>query len=109
MTAITGTQSAFRDALHGIAGILVTPYEGDEVAPTRLQPIVDRAIASGIHTLVTNGDTSEFYALTSTETERMVWAAADIVGSRVPLIAGVGRNVKEAHALLNSGSLQSSA
>lgn len=36
MTAITENQSAFRDALNGIAGILVRPYEGDEVAPTRL-------------------------------------------------------------------------
>lgn len=99
MTTITENQSAFRDALNGIAGILVTPYEGDEVAPTRLQPIVDRAIASGIHTLVTNGNTSEFYALTSTETARMVQAAAEIVGGRVPLIAGVGRNIKEAQQL----------
>lgn len=99
MTANTQDPNALRASLNGIAGILVTPYEGDEIAPMRLQPIVDRAIAAGIHTLVTNGNTSEFYALTSTETERMVQAAAEIVGGRVPLIAGVGRSIKEAQQL----------
>jgi 4-hydroxy-tetrahydrodipicolinate synthase len=90
---------SLRAALDGIAGILVTPYQDGEIAPSRLRPIVDRAVVAGIHSLVINGNTSEFYALTAAETERMVHSAAEVIDSRVPLVAGVGRNIGEARQL----------
>ena len=55
-------------ALGGISGILVTPYdETGEIAPERLAPILDRALGAGVHMPVVNGNTGEFYALTTDE------------------------------------------
>ena len=87
-------------ALTGISGILVTPFDRDDrLAPDRLRPIVDRAVAAGVHILTVNGNTGEFYGLTTAEAERMVAAAAEIVDGRVPLVAGVGRAIGDAVAL----------
>ena len=89
-----------RKALTGISGILVTPFDAqDRVAPARLKPIIDRAIKAGVHILVINGNTSEFYGLTTAEAEAMVQAAAEQIAGRVPLIAGVGRSINDACAL----------
>jgi 4-hydroxy-tetrahydrodipicolinate synthase len=89
-----------RKALTGISGILVTPFDAqDRVAPARLAPVIDRAIGAGVHILVINGNTSEFYGLTTAEAETMVRAAAERIGGRVPLIAGVGRSINDACAL----------
>ncbi|WP_212523359.1 dihydrodipicolinate synthase family protein [Actibacterium sp. MT2.3-13A] len=86
-----------RAALTGISGILVTPFDHDDrLAPALQGPIVERAIAAGVHVLVANGNTGEFYALTLREAERMVRAAAEHVAGRVPLVAGVGRSVADA-------------
>jgi 4-hydroxy-tetrahydrodipicolinate synthase len=93
----TFDRAALRQALDGISGILVTPFdEAGAIAPTRLRPIVDRAVAAGVHVLVANGNTSEYYALRSREAEAMVQAAAEQVAGRVPLLAGVGRGIEEA-------------
>jgi 4-hydroxy-tetrahydrodipicolinate synthase len=79
---------------------LVTPFDSnDEVAPLRLKPIVDRAIQAGVHVLVANGNTGEFYGLTTAEAERMVHAAAEHVAGRAPLLGGVGRSIRDACAL----------
>jgi len=89
-----------RKALSGISGILVTPYDKDDkVAPQRLRPIVDRAVTAGVHMLVANGNTGEFYGLTTAEAEAMVHAAAQHVNGRIPLIGGVGRSVGDACTL----------
>ncbi|MDS7597969.1 dihydrodipicolinate synthase family protein [Agrobacterium tumefaciens] len=86
-----------KSALTGISGILVTPYdEGGDILPMRQKPIVDRAIAAGVHIMVANGNTGEFYALTLDEAEAMVQATAEHVAGRVPLVAGVGRGIRDA-------------
>ncbi|WP_085025843.1 dihydrodipicolinate synthase family protein [Ensifer aridi] len=86
-----------RTALTGISGILVAPYnDAGEINPGRQKPIVDKAIAAGVHILVANGNTGEFYALTVEEAEAMVRASAEHIGGRVPLLAGVGRGVRDA-------------
>ncbi|MFC0385682.1 dihydrodipicolinate synthase family protein [Muricoccus vinaceus] len=90
----------FLKALPGISGILVTPFDNDDqVAPQRLRPVIDRAIAAGVHILTANGNTGEFYGLTTAEAERMVHAVAEMVDGRVPLVAGVGRSIGDAVAL----------
>jgi 4-hydroxy-tetrahydrodipicolinate synthase len=92
--------AALRKALTGISGILVTPFDAhDRIAPTRLKPIINRAIGASVHILVINGNTSEFYGLTTAEAEAMVHAAAEQIAGRVPLIAGVGRSINDACAL----------
>jgi 4-hydroxy-tetrahydrodipicolinate synthase len=89
-----------RKALTGISGILVTPFDDqDAVAPKCLQPIVDRAVQAGVHILVANGNTGEFYGLTTAEAETMVHSIAEEIAGRVPLLAGVGRSIKDACAL----------
>ncbi|HEY7384010.1 MAG TPA: dihydrodipicolinate synthase family protein [Beijerinckiaceae bacterium] len=97
---MTSIDPKLRKALTGISGILVTPFdEQDRIAPKRLKPIIDRAIGAGVHILVANGNTGEFYGLTTTEAETMVAAVAEQIGGRVPLLGGVGRSVGDACAL----------
>ena len=89
-----------RKALTGISGILVTPFDNqDQVAPDRLKPIIDRAVKAGVHILVANGNTGEFYGLTTAEAEKMVHAIAEPIDGRVPLLAGIGRSINDACAL----------
>lgn len=85
------------DALTGISGILVTPFdEAGAVAPQRLAPLLDRALAAGLHMPVVNGNTGEFYALTTDEAVTMVQAVTDLVSGRAPVLAGVGRALPDA-------------
>src|SRR3954470_17018905 len=97
---MTSIDPKVRQALTGISGILVTPFDDhDGVAPRRLKPIIDRAVGAGVHILVAHGNTGEFYGLTSSEAETMVHAVAEEVAGRVPLLAGVGRSINDACAL----------
>lgn len=84
-------------ALTGISGILVTPYDADgNIAPQRLKPIIDRALNAGMHIPVVNGNTGEFYALTTDEACAMVRSVAELVNGRAPLLAGIGRGIRDA-------------
>lgn len=85
------------NALTGISGILVTPYdEGGDVAPAKLKPIIDRALGAGMHIPVVNGNTGEFYALTTDEACTMAKEVCDMVGNRAPVLAGIGRGIRDA-------------
>ncbi|WP_316354797.1 dihydrodipicolinate synthase family protein [Devosia sp.] len=91
---------ALEQALTGISGILVTPYDAaGDVAPRRLKPIMDRALAAGLHMPVVNGNTGEFFALTTEEASRMVREVAELLDGRAPLLAGVGRGIRDAMTL----------
>jgi 4-hydroxy-tetrahydrodipicolinate synthase len=90
----------FLAALPGISGILVTPFDkNDHIAPNLLKPIIDRAISAGVHILTVNGNTGEFYSLTTAEAERMVRSVAEQIDGRAPVLAGVGRSIGDAVAL----------
>ncbi|RMC35667.1 dihydrodipicolinate synthase family protein [Paracoccus alkanivorans] len=94
------TAADLDQALTGISGILVTPYDTEgEIAPDKLAPIIDRALAAGMHIPVVNGNTGEFYALTTEEAITMVREVATMVAGRAPLLAGVGRGIRDACAL----------
>src|SRR5258706_6429875 len=94
---MTAIDPKLRKALTGISGILVTPFDAqDKVAPARLTPILDRAIGAGVHILVANGNTGEFYGLTTAEAEKMVHSVAEQIAGRAPLLAGVGRSINDA-------------
>jgi 4-hydroxy-tetrahydrodipicolinate synthase len=98
------------NALTGISGILVTPYDNaGEIEPRRQKPVVDKAIAAGVHILVANGNTGEFYALTVEEAEAMVLASAEHVDGRIPLLAGVGRGVRDACRLARASKAAGAA
>ena len=92
-------------ALTGISGILVTPYDaGGEIAPRKLTPIIDRALAAGVHIPVVNGNTGEYYALTNDEARTMVREVAQMIDGRAPLLAGVGRGIRDACALAKASA-----
>jgi len=92
-------------ALAGISGILVTPYDAaGDVAPAKLAPILDRALAAGVHMPVVNGNTGEFYALTTEEAVTMVREVAALVDGRAPLLAGVGRGIRDACRLARASA-----
>jgi 4-hydroxy-tetrahydrodipicolinate synthase len=97
---VPAPNQTFLAALPGISGILVTPFDAeDRIAPPRLKPVIDRAIAAGVHILTANGNTGEFYGLTTAEAERMVHGVAELIDGRAPLLAGVGRSIGDALAL----------
>jgi 4-hydroxy-tetrahydrodipicolinate synthase len=97
---MTHDLAALKTALTGISGILVTPFDADDqLAPALQKPIVERAVAAGVHILVANGNTGEFYGLSMAEAEAMVHAAAEHIAGRLPLFGGVGRSVGDACAL----------
>ncbi|HDZ74328.1 MAG TPA: dihydrodipicolinate synthase family protein [Aurantimonas coralicida] len=92
-------------ALTGISGILVTPYDdAGDIAPEKLAPIIDRAIGAGVHIPVVNGNTGEFYALTTEEACVMVREVAQMVAGRAPLLAGVGRGIRDACTLARASA-----
>ena len=92
-------------AITGISGILVAPFDREDRLDARpLGPIVDRAVAAGIHVLVANGNTGEFYGLALEEAEDFVRMAAQKIDGRVPLLAGIGRSVKDAERLARTSA-----
>ncbi|MCX2721266.1 dihydrodipicolinate synthase family protein [Roseibium salinum] len=92
-------------ALTGISGILVTPYDADgEVAPERLLPVIDRVLKAGVHMPVVNGNTGEFYALTTDEACTMVREVVALVDGRAPVLAGIGRGVRDACRLASASA-----
>lgn len=91
------TLPGFSQALTGISGILVSPFSADDnLDCAKLKPLVDRAIGAGVHILVANGNTGEYYGLTTDEAEQFVRSAAQHIAGRVPLLAGIGRSIKDA-------------
>lgn len=94
-----------KTALTGVSGILVTPFDAaGDIAPDLQKPIVDRAIAAGVHILTANGNTGEFYGLTTDEAVAMVQASADHIAGRIPLVAGVGRGIRDACRLAKASA-----
>ena len=92
-------------ALAGISGILVTPYDDKgDIAPDKLAPILDRALSAGVHMPVVNGNTGEFYALTTDEACTMVREVTALVDRRAPVLAGVGRGLRDACRLAKASA-----
>jgi 4-hydroxy-tetrahydrodipicolinate synthase len=92
-------------ALTGISGILVTPYDAaGDIAPALLSPIIDRALAAGLHMPVVNGNTGEFYALTTDEACAMAREVTAMVDGRAPVLAGVGRGIRDACRLAKASA-----
>lgn len=97
-------------ALKGVSGILVTPFDSaGEIAPDLQKPIVDRAVAAGVHVLTANGNTGEFYGLTVDEACAMVAAAGAHISGRVPMVAGVGRGLRDAQRLAEASQAAGAA
>ncbi|MDM7830980.1 dihydrodipicolinate synthase family protein [Cellulomonas edaphi] len=77
--------------LGSLVAYLPTPRSGDGgIAVDALQVLVDRAIGAGVDSLAVLGSAGGFAYLDRAQRERVVRAAAEAIGGRVPLLAGIG-------------------
>ncbi len=86
-----------QQALNGISGVHITPYDRQgEIDQAMLRTVVDRIAASGVHNIVTGGNTGEFYALDLNEIELGYRLAVEASAGRALVTAGIGRSAREA-------------
>jgi 4-hydroxy-tetrahydrodipicolinate synthase len=85
--------------LAGYAPALPTPFdEHDKIDLAAFERMCELQIRAGATALVVAGTTGEAPSLSHTEHAELVAIAADVVGGRVPVIAGTGSN-STAHAI----------
>ena len=82
----------------GAATALVTPFRDGRVDYFALKQLIDRQIANGIDALVIAGTTGEASTLSDAEHRELLSRAIELIGGRVPAIAGTGSN-DTAHAV----------
>lgn len=93
------TTEQVRAALGGISGIHVTPYRPDgTIDEALLTKLVRRIADAGIHTIVSGGNTGEFFSLTFDEVVRLQAVAFAAMGDAPLKTAAVGRSLSEARA-----------
>lgn len=76
----------------GAATALVTPLTAEGVDYPKLRELLEWQIAEGINALVICGTSGEGSTLSDEEHRDVLKFAKDVVGDRVPLIAGTGSN-----------------
>jgi 4-hydroxy-tetrahydrodipicolinate synthase len=69
---------------------LVTPFRSGQVDVNALQTLTDHYADSGIAGFVALGTTGEAALLSESERETVLAAVTEVVGARVPVLAGVG-------------------
>ncbi|MBL8131458.1 MAG: dihydrodipicolinate synthase family protein [Anaerolineae bacterium] len=75
----------------GIIVPLMTPFDEDEnFSPEAYRTLIEYLLGSGVHGLFPIGSVGEFYALETSEIERIIDATLEITNGRVPVIAGTG-------------------
>src|SRR5258708_9614494 len=79
--------------LQGCGTALVTPFRKDEsIDEARLRELVQWQVDSGIHFLVPCGTTGETPTLSKDEWLRVIDITIEVVGGRVPIVAGATSN-----------------
>src|SRR3954452_10649378 len=79
--------------LHGCGTALVTPFKADgSIDEPALRSLVQWQVESGIHFLVPCGTTGETPTLTRDEWLRVIDITIEVVGGRVPIVAGATSN-----------------
>lgn len=75
--------------LKGILVALATPFtaDGEHVDEQALAQLVDGLIRDGVHGIVVNGSTGEFFTMTNAERKRVLEVAIQAADRRVPIIA----------------------
>jgi 5-dehydro-4-deoxyglucarate dehydratase len=86
--------------LKGIHAYAVTPFRPDfEVDLPGLAGNIEALAGSGVHVIVACGGTGEFYSLELEEYRDVVATVTQVVGGRVPVVAGVGYGTRIASNL----------
>jgi 4-hydroxy-tetrahydrodipicolinate synthase len=96
-----GTADQLRDALATVAAIPVTPFGPDgQIDWDGHGRVIRRMLDSGVRLITPNGNTGEFYALTTPETRRVTESAIAAAGSghsrRAEILVGVGHDLASA-------------
>ncbi|MDT7790374.1 MAG: 4-hydroxy-tetrahydrodipicolinate synthase [Pseudonocardiales bacterium] len=87
------------ERLASVVAITVTPFAEDgTIDEKNYAAIVDRMVEGGVSVVTPNGNTSEFYTLSSAETERALQITVDTAGDRASIVAGVGHDLGSAVA-----------
>ena len=77
-----------------------SPLLRPELAPERVPPLVERAVAAGVHGFLVCGSTGEVTALTREERGQLVRAAVAAANGRIPIFACVGATTTAEACLL---------
>ncbi|MBF0308309.1 MAG: 4-hydroxy-tetrahydrodipicolinate synthase [Magnetococcales bacterium] len=76
----------------GVFTALITPFRDGEIDQVALAGLVEFQIANGIHGLVPCGTTGESATLSHDEHREVIRRVVELVGGRVPVLAGTGSN-----------------
>lgn len=97
---MTSKMDDIRQALRGISGVPVTPYDADgQIDATLLAPLIRRLATAGIHNLMAAGNTGEFFSLSMDEIRRVHAITAQAADGKALVSAAVGRSLVEATSL----------
>ena len=90
-------QISLREQLTGISGVHITPFNNDGgINDELLIKIINKISGAGIHVIVTNGNTAEFYSLNPEEIKHVQGISAQANDGRSLMMMAVGRSLKEA-------------
>lgn len=90
------TFTELRAALADVVAIPVTPYRDGALDLSTFKMLLHRLIDSGVTTITPNGNTSEFYALTTAERHDLIEASAEAAGEEAFLLLGIGHDIQTA-------------
>lgn len=76
----------------GTATALITPFKDGALDENSLEKLIEFQIGNGIDALVLGGTTGESATMSPEEYERLLRLGGQMIGHRVPLIAGAGSN-----------------
>lgn len=76
----------------GAATALITPFREGTLDRDALEGLIERQIAGGISAILVAGTTGESATLDFDEHRDLIKVAHEIIGTRVPLLAGCGSN-----------------
>jgi 4-hydroxy-tetrahydrodipicolinate synthase len=98
-----------KQALRSVVAINVTPFDAhDRIDETAYTAVVERLVDGGAGIVTPNGNTGEFYSLTTRELETSVDLTVAAVAGRVPVVSGIGyeldRAVRLARAAERAGA-----
>lgn len=83
----------------GISGVHVAPWTADNALDeAELRRNVDAVASAGIHTIVSAGNTAEFFSMRSDEVDRVQSVAAEANNGRSQLMVAAGRSLGDALA-----------
>lgn len=97
MTFTPAAAQNLRQALATVVAVPVTPFQADGTPDWGTYAALTRRLVDGGITVITpNGNTGEFYALTTAEARQAAETAAAACGGQAELLAGVGHDIATA-------------